>query len=157
MRELGADAGVNYRSTPNWYEGVMALTGGRGADLVVNSVGLQELDNCLEACRSGGRVSYIGATPVTSDRLATTPGAPKRLGLLIVRDLTIKGILVGSRRMMEDLVAALGEHPEVRPIVDRVYEFEQANEALEYFAGAQKIGKVVIRTRAPGPEHLGVR
>jgi NADPH:quinone reductase-like Zn-dependent oxidoreductase len=145
MRELGADGGVNYRTTPKWYEGVMALTGGRGAELVVNTVGLLELDNCLEACRSGGRVAYIGATPVTSDRVAVGVGVPKRLGLLIVRDLTLKGIIVGSRRMMEDLVEALGRHPEVRPVVDRVYGFDQANEALAYFAKAGKIGKVVIR------------
>jgi NADPH:quinone reductase-like Zn-dependent oxidoreductase len=148
LRELGADGGINYRATPQWYEGVMALTGGRGADLVVNTVGLQELDNCLEACRSGGRVAYIGASAVTADRVGTPPPAPRRLGLLIMRDLTIRGILVGSRRMMEDLVDALEHHPEVRPIVDRVYEFDQANEAMDYFGRTGKIGKVVIRVGA---------
>lgn len=145
MRELGADGGVNYRDVPKWYESVLAQTGGRGAELVVNTVGLTELDNCLEACRSGGRVAYIGAAPTTSDRAAVAPAVPKRLGLLIIRDLTLKGIVVGSRRMMEDLVAALDRHPEVRPVIDRVYEFAQANEALQYFAQAGKIGKVVIR------------
>lgn len=149
MRELGADETVNYRSTPRWHEAVMDLTGGRGADLVVNTVGIEQLDSCLEACRSGGRIAYVGASPVTSDRVGAVGVVPKRLGLLIIRDLTLKGIVVGSRRMMVDLVAALERHPEVRPVIDRIYEFDQANEALEYFARARKIGKVVIRV-APG-------
>jgi NADPH:quinone reductase-like Zn-dependent oxidoreductase len=145
MRALGADDTINYGTTPEWHEAVMALTNGRGADLVVNNVGLLELDNCLAACRSGGRISYLGAAPVTSDRVRKVPDAPKRLGQLIIRDLTLKGIVVGSRRMMEAMVAALEQHPEVRPIIDRVYPFEQANEALEYFEKTGKIGKVVIQ------------
>jgi D-arabinose 1-dehydrogenase-like Zn-dependent alcohol dehydrogenase len=87
---------------------------------------------------------YIGASPVTSDRVGKSAVVPKRLGLLIIRDLTLKGIVVGSRRMMVDMVQALAQN-EVRPIIDRVYDFEQANEALEHFAKAGKIGKVVIR------------
>jgi NADPH:quinone reductase-like Zn-dependent oxidoreductase len=145
MRQLGADDTINYRTTPRWHEAVLALTGGQGAELVINNVGLAELDQCLESCRSGGRIMHIGASPVTSDRVGTVGVVPKRLGLLIIRDLTLKGIVVGSRRMMVDLVRALETHPETRPIIDRVYEFDQANEAIEYFAGAGKIGKVMIR------------
>ena len=147
MRELGADETINYRDMPNWYEAVLALTGGRGAELVINNVGLAELDQCLESCRSGARIMYIGASPVTSNRVAAGGVVPQRLGLLIIRDLTIKGIVVGSRRMMVDMVKALEEH-DFRPIIDRVYEFDQANEALEYFAKGGKIGKVMIRVAA---------
>ena len=144
MRELGADETINYCQTPNWHEAVLALTDGRGAELVINNVGLQELDQCLESCRSGARIMYIGASPVTSNRVATGGVVPKRLGLLIIRDLTIKGIVVGSRRMMFNLLQALEAH-DFRPIIDRVYEFDQANEALDYFLKGGKIGKVMIR------------
>ncbi len=144
MRELGADATVNYRATPDWAAEVRRLTGGRGAKLVVNTVGLAELDACLEACASGARIAYIGACPVGADRSAVAVAAPKRLGLLIMRDLTLKGIIVGSRRMMADLLRAMDEH-RVQPVIDRVYEFAQSNEALEYFKRAGKVGKVVIR------------
>ena len=144
MRQLGADETVNYRKNPKWYEAVLELTGGKGAELVINNVGLQELDQCLESCRSGARVMYIGASPVANDRVATDGVVPRRLGLLIIRDLTLKGIVVGSRRMMVDLVKAL-ETRDIRPIIDRVYEFDAANEALAYFAKGGKIGKVVIR------------
>ncbi|MCC6171233.1 MAG: NAD(P)-dependent alcohol dehydrogenase [Gammaproteobacteria bacterium] len=147
MRELGADGTVNYRGTPAWSQGVLAQTGGRGAALVINTVGLAELDQCLEASASGGRIMYVGASPVTTDRVGLAGVVPKRLGLLIMRDLTLKGIIVGSRRMMVDMVRAMDQHA-IRPIIDRVYDFGQANEALEYFANTGKIGKVVIRVGA---------
>jgi NADPH:quinone reductase-like Zn-dependent oxidoreductase len=145
MRELGADGTVNYRELPAWSEAVRAQTGGRGAALVIDTVGLEELDQCLEACRSGGQVMYIGASPVGPDREVRAGVVPRRLPLLIIRDLTLKGIVVGSRRMMVDMVAALAQHESVRPVIDRVYAFEEANAAIEYFARADKIGKVVIR------------
>ena len=144
MRELGADGTINYQSTPKWHEAVMEQTGGRGAALVINTVGLQELDACLEACRSGARIAHIGANAVSSDRIARGGVVPQRLGLLIIRDLTLKGIVVGSRRMMADAVAAMATH-RLRPVIDRVYGFDAANEAIERFARGDKIGKVMIR------------
>jgi len=144
MRELGADGTINYRSTPKWHEAVMEQTGGRGARLVVNTVGLQELDGCLESCASGARIAHIGANAVTPDRVATGGVVPQRLGLLIIRDLTLKGIVVGSRRMMADAVAAMAQH-RLQPVIDRVYPFDQANEAIARFARGDKIGKVMIR------------
>lgn len=144
MKALGADDVINYRTTPKWHEAVMALTDGRGADVVVNNVGIAELDGCLESCASGGRIMFIGASPVSADREATDVPAPRRLGLLIIRDLTIKGVVVGSRKMFTDMLAKMVEH-NIRPVIDRVFPFEQANEALAYAAKGDKIGKVVIR------------
>jgi NADPH:quinone reductase-like Zn-dependent oxidoreductase len=147
MRELGADGTINYRTVPKWHEAVLEQTGGRGAQLVVNNVGLQELDACLEACASGARIAHIGATAVSSDRIARGGVVPQRLGLLIIRDLTLKGIVVGSRRMMADAVAAMAQH-RLRPVIEGVYPFAQANEAVERFARGDKIGKVMIRVGA---------
>lgn len=144
MKQLGADEGINYRTHPNWYERVLQLTGGRGADLVVNNVGMPELDQCLEACASGARIMYVGASPVTADRQALAPVVPRRLGLLILRDLTLKGIIVGSRRMFETMMNKMVEH-EVHPVIDRRFDFKDANDALAYAAAGEKIGKVVIR------------
>jgi NADPH:quinone reductase-like Zn-dependent oxidoreductase len=146
MKELGADDGVNYAQGRPWSEGVMALTDGRGADIVVNNVGLAELDECISACASGGRIMHIGANPVSPDRKAAEPEAPKRLGLLIMRDLTIKGIIVGSREMFVRLIDAMAAN-NIKPVIDRVYGFDQVNEAARYMAGGEKLGKVVIRVQ----------
>ncbi len=144
MREVGADETINYRDTRQWSEAVMALTEGRGAQVVINNVGIGELDQCLEASASGGRIMFIGASPVTSDRLQGGPLAPLRLPLLIIRDLTLKGIVVGSRRMFADMLAAMDRHS-IKPVIDRVFDFADANAALAYAAAGDKLGKVVIR------------
>ena len=146
MKQLGADEGVNYAAHPQWYKPVMELTGGRGADMVVNNVGMSEVDNCLEASASNGRIMHVGSNSVQPGRKDPTPEPLKRLGLLIIRDLTLKGITVGSRKMFADLMQAMAQH-DIRPIIDRVYDFEQANEALAYVSSGDKIGQFVIRVQ----------
>lgn len=144
MAALGADGGINYRTTPAWSQAVRDLTGGRGADIVVNNVGMSEVDQCLEACVSGGRVMYVGANSVAPDRRDAVPQPLTRLPLLIIRDLTLKGVIVGSRAMFVRLLQEMAEAG-VKPVIDRVYDFAEANEAITYMAGAAKIGKVIIR------------
>lgn len=146
MKELGADGGVNYAKDPGWSKGVMELTEGRGAELVVNNVGIAELDQCIEASASGGRIMHVGANPVSPDRKAAAPEVPKRMGLVIMRDLTIKGIIVGSRKMFVSLIDQMAEH-NIKPVIDRVYDFDQVDEAVHYMAGGEKLGKVVIRVQ----------
>src|SRR5262249_9030768 len=64
LRSLGADMGVNYRATPAWEKEVMRLTDGRGADVVLNTVGIGEMERCINACANNGRIILIGANPV---------------------------------------------------------------------------------------------
>ena len=146
MLDLGADAGVNYYNHPAWYKEVLRLTDGRGADMVVNNVGVSELDNCLEACASNARVMYVGSNSVQPGRRDPTPEPLRRLPLLIVRDLVLKGICVGSRKMFADMMHAMVKH-DIKPVIDRVYEFDQTNEALDYVSAGHKLGKVVIRVQ----------
>ena len=143
MKTLGADDTINYRATPDWYKEVLALTDGRGADLVVNNVGPAELDQCLESCAAGARILYIGSNAVSSDRVDAAPVAPRRMPLLIIRDLTLHGIVVGSREMFVDMLEAMVKH-DIRPVIDRVFDFADANAALAYAATGAKMGKVVI-------------
>ncbi|MET0366468.1 MAG: NAD(P)-dependent alcohol dehydrogenase [Sphingobium sp.] len=143
MKSLGADEGINYRTNPNWHEAVMDLTGGRGADMVVNNVGMAEMDGCALSCTSGGRIMLIGAAPVNAEREQETVKAPQRFGQLIMRDLTLRGIVVGSRRMFATMMEAMAEHG-VRPVIDRTFAFDEANAALAYAARGDKIGKVAI-------------
>jgi len=59
LRALGADVTINYRTRPAWHEAVLEATGGRGADVVLNTVGIGELERCLMACASNARVMPI--------------------------------------------------------------------------------------------------
>lgn len=145
VRALGADITVNYRSNPDWHQEILAKTGGRGVDVVLNTVGISEMERCLNACASNGRVMLIGANPV---QRGGAPGEPEGLKKfprgMIMKALTIKGIIVGSRRMLEDVVRAVELHA-IKPIIDRSYPFEQALEAVRYMESGEKIGKIVIR------------
>ncbi|MCB2108225.1 MAG: NAD(P)-dependent alcohol dehydrogenase [Rhodobacteraceae bacterium] len=144
MTALGADNTINYRATPRWSDAVLALTGGRGADIVLNTVGMGEMEQCLLACASGGRVMYIGANPVAPDRKMPTPTALANFPNLIIKDLTIKGVTVGSRRMFEDMLKAMAVN-KIEPVIDRVFDFADAQAAVAYMQSGEKLGKVVIR------------
>jgi NADPH:quinone reductase-like Zn-dependent oxidoreductase len=145
MRQLGADVGINYRSRPEWHKDVLAATGGRGADVVLNTVGIGELERCLLACGSNGRVMEIGANPVRR-----TGPAVEAAGLrdfprgMLMKGLTIRGVIVGSRRMLEDLVQAAVAN-RIAPVIDRVFPFDQALAAVRYMESGEKVGKIVIK------------
>lgn len=147
MKALGADMTVNYRTHPNWSEQVLGMTGGEGANVVLNNVGLQEMENCLLACASRGKVMYIGANPVVhSEDGQAAPPSLSRLPNLILKDLTIKGIIVGSRRMFVDLITAMDAH-QIKPVIDRVFAFDEIYDAIAYMKSGDKLGKVVIKVQ----------
>jgi NADPH:quinone reductase-like Zn-dependent oxidoreductase len=145
MKAMGADITINYRTTPDWDKELMAKTGNAGANVVLNTVGMPELERCLNACANNGKVMMIGNTPTQrkGPREEFTGMREFPRGL-IMRDLTIKGIVVGSRVMLENLVAAVDRH-KVKPVIDRVYTFEQALDAIRYMESGEKVGKIIIR------------
>lgn len=147
MKALGADMTVNYRTHPAWYEQVLEMTDGEGANVVLNNVGIQEMENCLMACASGGRVMYIGANPVVHNQSEQAqPFSLSKLPNLILKDLTIKGIIVGSRRMFVDLIQAMDAN-DIKPVIDRVFGFDEIYEAIAYMKSGDKLGKVVIKVQ----------
>jgi NADPH:quinone reductase-like Zn-dependent oxidoreductase len=136
-RALGADITVNYRTTPAWHEAVLAATGGRGADIVVETVGLGTLSQSLACCAPNARVGWLGG-------LEGPPAGGVNLGPLIAKNVILKGITSGSRRMLEDLLRAVDANG-VKPKIDKVFPFEQARAALDYLATGGHLGKIVIR------------
>jgi len=144
MRDMGADITINYRTSPNWAQEVLNKTGGRGADIVLNNVGVQEMDGCLISAASNGRIMHIGANPVSRDRKPVPPPPVTRMGSAIIKDLTIKGIIVGSRRMFEDLLKAMAAN-NIKPLIDKVFPFDQARDAVTHMQSGDRLGKVVIK------------
>lgn len=141
LRKIGADAVVNYRRHPDWEREVMALTQGRGADVVLNTIGYPTLEKCLLSCASNARVLHVGARPVVGG--PSVPATFTQLPNLIARCISIKGFTVGSRRMFEDFVRAI-EVNGLKPVIDRVFRFDEALEAVRYYETGAKVGKVVI-------------
>ncbi len=87
----------------------------------------------------------IGSTPVQRTGLKTeTVGLKDFPRGMIMKNLTIKGIVVGSRKMFEDLLTTMAVH-KVKPVIDRVFPFDQASDVIRYMESGEKIGKIVIK------------
>jgi NADPH:quinone reductase-like Zn-dependent oxidoreductase len=136
VKGMGASHGINYRDEPEWGKVVRELTGGRGADHIIEVGGAGTLQQSLAAVRYGGHVSVIGVLSGVSQEINVVP--------ILMHNVRVQGIFVGSREMLENMVQAM-EVNEVRPVVDRVFEFEEAREALEYVKAGRHFGKVVVQ------------
>ena len=122
LRALGAAEGINYRETPEWQEAVRALTGGRGADHVVEVGGAGTLPRSIAA--TGGQVTLIGV--LTGGQIDPAP--------IMRRNITLRGIFVGPREMFAAMNGAIAQH-RLRPQIDKVFAFGQAREADPASAG----------------------
>lgn len=133
VRQLGAHAVVNYRTTPEWAETVRACNGGHGVDHVVEVGGAGTLKESLDAVRRGGQVNLIGV--LTGGEIE--PSAIMR------KSVTLRGIYVGSREMFKRMNRAIAHHA-LEPIVDRRFAFEEAQAAFRHLESQRHLGKVVI-------------
>lgn len=135
LSALGVSDVVNYRREPAWAQQVRELTGGAGVDQVIEVGGPGTLDQSLRAVRMGGTVSLIG---VLAGRGEFNPN------WIFMKHVRLQGIYVGSREMFEAMNRFIREH-EFHPVVDRVFDFDQAPEAYRHLESGAHIGKVVIR------------
>ena len=134
--QLGADAGVLYTEEPDWDRNVIEWTDGRGADLVVDIGGAETLGRSVAAIRPGGTVCLIGImSGSAADGLQLVPTFLKRARL--------QGINVGSRDMFEAMNRAIAASG-LRPVIDRVYPFNQAIDALKALGEGRHFGKIGI-------------
>jgi NADPH:quinone reductase-like Zn-dependent oxidoreductase len=135
---LGLDAGCNYKARPEWSGWVSEVTGGRGADRIIEVGGAGTFGQSLRATRVGGMIAQIGVLSgaVTSEPLGLTP--------ILHKQLRVQGIYVGSRAMFEEMNAAIAA-AKLRPVIDRVFGFDQVREAFRHMESASHFGKIVIR------------
>lgn len=135
VRELGAADGINYRTTAGWGQRVRELTGGRGVDHVVEVGGAGTFAQSMAAVRMGGRISLIGVLS-GAGQVNPTP--------ILMKSVCVQGIFVGSRAMFEEMNRAISVH-QMRPVVDRVFAFDELREALRHLESAAHFGKIVLR------------
>jgi len=134
LRELGAQQLINYRETPAWSKVVREMTGGTGADHVVEVGGAGTLEQSLRSVRAGGAVHLIG--------VLAGPGEFNP-NWIFMKAARLQGIYVGSRAMFEDMNRAI-ETTGMRPVVDRVFGFGEAREAMRFMESAGHLGKIII-------------
>lgn len=135
-KSLGAADGINYRTTPNWADRVIELTGGHGADLVVDVGGKDTLAQSVASLAYAGTLSIVGG-------LTGYGGDIPSLGLLM-KTARAQGVFVGSRADYLKMTEFITRH-RLRPVVDREFPFEQYPQALQLMQSGDFVGKIVLR------------
>jgi len=136
VKELGADEIVNYKETPDWDKYILEITNREGVDHIVEVGGAGTLNKSLNAARLGGTIGLIGVLAGASAEINTTT--------MLMKGLRVQGIFVGSRKMFEDMNRAI-EVNNLKPVIDKVFSFDEAKEALKHLESGAHFGKVVIK------------
>ncbi|MCB1201293.1 MAG: NAD(P)-dependent alcohol dehydrogenase [Leptospiraceae bacterium] len=135
MQKLGADHIINYNEKKDWGKEVRKLTGNVGVDYVIEVGGAGTLEQSIRSVRVDGTISLIGILAGRAPELNLLP--------VLMQNVRIQGILVGSRRAFENMNDAI-EMNKLTPLVDRVFPFEEHKEAFLYLQSQKHMGKVVI-------------
>lgn len=133
---MGADCVIDYKADPKWGDSARAWTEGRGVDLAIDVGGPGTFDQSVASLRYGGTMSILGV-------LTGLKGEVNTYGVFH-KALHIVGIYVGSVSMFEAFARAV-EANRIRPVIDRVFPFDEARAAYEYLASGAHFGKVVVR------------
>jgi NADPH:quinone reductase-like Zn-dependent oxidoreductase len=134
-RAMGANHLVNYRQTPDWAVPVREATGGVGADLIIEVGGGGTIEQSMKAVRIGGHVAIVG--------IVAGLGGPFNTAALIGNSVKLQGLSVGSRDMFEAMCRFIDLH-RIRPVVDKVFPWTEAEAAFRAMQGGEHFGKIVL-------------
>lgn len=135
-KEFGADDLINYKQTEDWDKRVLDLTEKRGVDHVIEVGGAGTLAKSINAARIGGHIAVIG---VLSGQGEINPV------FILMKVIKMQGIFVGSRQMFERMNQMICQHTHLKPVIDRVFEFDEIQDALRYMEGGSHFGKIVVK------------
>lgn len=135
LKALGADEVINYKTHPDWDKAAIEAAGESGIDHIVEVGGAGTLTRSINAVRIGGHVALIGALTGPADFNPI---------MLFMKAVRLQGIFVGSRKMFEDMKKAI-ETAKMRPVIDRVFDFDDIREAMRYMKSGAHFGKIVIK------------
>ena len=133
-RALGADHTINYRSVGEWGKAAADWAGG-GIDHIVEVGGKDTFQQSIEAAKVGGTILVIGVLSGFTQEI----GIPS----IFSKNLHVIGLSVGSRRMFESMASAV-ERNRIRPVVDRIFDFQAVPEALRLMQSGGHFGKIAI-------------
>jgi NADPH2:quinone reductase len=143
LKEFGLDHGINYRSG-DWVSEARRLSGGRGVDLVVDSVGTTILGS-IEATGYRGRIVQVGNAGRAEDRRVD-------LSVLSQMNRSFTGVFFGGalmfepqrgRPLVEGLIGDVA-NGSLKVVIDRTYPLSEAADAHAYIESRQAFGRVVM-------------
>lgn len=123
---------LNYKTTPNWGEEAKKLTGGRGADVVIEVAGPTSMRQSINAVKICGMIAIIGFVGGVEAK-----DQPSFLECL-TGIFTARGVLVGSREQLEELCRAIDANTEkLRPLLDqKVWKLKDAKDAYQHMVSS---------------------
>lgn len=136
VRQMGADATINYVSTPEWAQATREITAGHGYDQIIELGGEKTLPQSLRCIRPGGTISMIGVLSGGAMNAA--------LGRVVTRQVRLQGVTVGPRDDFEVMCRAIAQH-HITPVVDQVFDFEELLAALAHLKSGRQFGKICLR------------
>jgi NADPH:quinone reductase-like Zn-dependent oxidoreductase len=134
LKAAGADEVVNYRTTPDWHVAVRELTNGRGVDQVVD-IGGGTLDRSIKSVALDGQVNFIGRLSRESTSID--------LDVLYSAAATVRVVFAGNRGHFISMNRAISVN-RLKPIIDRVFPFDDAPSAFRYYETGMAFGKIII-------------
>ena len=135
-RALGAKEGINYQTTPAWSKRVLELTGGHGADVIVDVGGKNTLKLSAQCIAYGGTLSVVGGLSGYDGEIPASD--------LIMKRARAQGIYVGSREDYLEMSRFIEAH-RLKPVIERVFPFERYEDALQLMESGNFMGKIVLR------------
>ena len=140
-KELGADILINYKTHPNWDEEVLNVTNGEGVDIIFENGGALTTSKSFNCIGWGGLINSIGYVSGKMD----PPSERQNINVsALQRNLTLKGLMNGPLDRFEEMLAFCEKH-KIRPVVDKIFQFSEAKEALDYLWNGRHFGKIVIK------------
>ncbi|KAI7975377.1 hypothetical protein EIK77_000221 [Talaromyces pinophilus] len=141
QEKFGADYLINYKKTPDWATEAKKLTGGNGIDYILENGGSGTIKQSIEAIKFGGVISVIGfLSQAPQDEM------PDVAGLALSKGCVVRGIIIGSKQLLEEVVQFVGAQNLEIP-VEKTFDFTKDGvvKALEFMTSGNHIGKVCIR------------
>ncbi len=161
IKENGVDYPIDYR-TKDYVKEVMAITGGRGVDIVIDPLGGKFWKKSYTVLRSTGRLLMFGASSMTRGKSRSLLSMVKTFFQipvvqfhplhLINQNRGVLGVNLGhlwhERDMVQEWVTQLEEWADegsIRPHIDAVFSFEEAPAAHHYIQDRKNCGKVCLK------------
>jgi NADPH:quinone reductase-like Zn-dependent oxidoreductase len=138
LKDLGADAVINYKQFPDWSHEVKRLNGGLGVDVTLDVAGTDTIEQSILSVKQHGFVGLIGLMTGTKLTIDFIP--------LIINYIRLQAYSVGNAQELNDLVNAI-EKNNIKPVIDSVFTLEKVQDALHRFKSGEAFGKVVIKLK----------
>lgn len=133
LKELGADEVFNYRTDENWGKTIAERSG--GVDHVLDMGADTTFKHSVDAVAVGGHIALIGVLGGMT--------AEMELPSLILGQVKMSGLAVGSKAMQEKMISAI-EINDIHPVLDKNFAFDELAQAFEYQATGSHFGKITV-------------